>query len=30
LKSLRGHCEITSRIRQGTTVRFAAPLPQKL
>jgi len=30
LKSLRGLCEITSEIKRGTTVRFQAPLPQKL
>jgi signal transduction histidine kinase len=30
MQSLGGGCEITSAARQGTTVRFRAPLPQKL
>ena len=30
LKSLGGDCEITSDLQKGTTVRFQAPLPQRL
>ena len=30
LKSLGGDCEITSKIQNGTTLRFQAPLPKKL
>ena len=30
MKSLSGSCEIDSTPQQGTTVRFRAPLPQKL
>lgn len=30
LRSLGGNCEVTSAPQQGTTVRFRAPLPQKL
>jgi signal transduction histidine kinase len=30
LKALGGDCEISSEIKKGTVVRFAAPLPQKL
>ena len=30
LKSLGGACEITSDLQKGTTVRFQAPLPQRL